>query len=108
MNRPGGDVREVPEPRPIASEILVGLFRGLVTGLGVGLVGHGITDATKRDQIAIRLSPRMPNASPPSEPCESKAKEQRDRRLGNDPERSACPFLILSRVRIIGIENEIV
>ncbi len=31
MNRPGDDVREVPEPRLIASHVLVGLFRGLVS-----------------------------------------------------------------------------
>ena len=56
MNRPGGDIREVPEPGLIATHALVGLRRSLVAGLGLGIGAHRITDTSKLDQVGIRLS----------------------------------------------------
>ena len=49
--RLANDVREVPEPRLVASHVLVGSLRGKVPGLGIGIGGHNITDTTKRNQI---------------------------------------------------------
>jgi hypothetical protein len=56
MNRSGDSVREVPEPRLIASHVLVGLFRCAESGLGIGIGRHRITDTTKLDQMGIRSS----------------------------------------------------
>ncbi len=47
-------MREVPEPRLIATEILVGLFRSTESGLCIGIGGHRITDTTTHDQVGIR------------------------------------------------------
>jgi hypothetical protein len=54
MNHPGHYVPEVPEPRLVASQVLVGLKCSTESGPCVRVGGHRITNTTKHDQVGIR------------------------------------------------------
>jgi hypothetical protein len=49
VNDPSHHVREQPEPRLIATHVVVGLFRCAESSPGVGVGEHGITDTTVPD-----------------------------------------------------------
>ena len=87
MNRPGHNVREVPEPGLIAPEILVGLLRSLVSSLGIGIGRHRITDTMKLDQVGIRSTTSLHRR----EPCKAQHAEDQEYSEKKAQASGSCP-----------------